>query len=66
MVIVAYEVGDYRAAKAQTEQKLPLKTRWVNLDEEPSGYDILCFMTCFSALFTGKLVLVLFNFHSHR
>ena len=54
MVIVAYEVADYRDMKRNKASKIPPKIKWINLDQEPSAYDILCYMTCFAALFTGR------------
>ena len=55
MVIVAYEVSDFRTSKENNQVKDERKQKWINLELEPSGYDILCYMTCFAAVLTGKL-----------
>jgi len=55
MIIVAYEIHDYRTRKKDENEDI--KRKWVKLEREPSASEIFCFMTCFVALFTGKLVL---------
>ena len=71
MIIVAYEVHDYRAMKKDEDQpnNEKKKRKWLILDREPTTSEIFCFMTCFVGLFTGKLVLsidILNNFKKNE
>ena len=57
IIVVSYEIHDYRNEKRRDKSDRETdKIKWLNIEREPTAFEILCFMTCFLALFTGKSV----------
>nr|CAB3263673.1 lysophospholipid acyltransferase 7-like [Phallusia mammillata] len=56
MIVVAYEVMDFRTVSRNGETKESYRTLGVLiLAKEPSTLDIYCYMTCYCGLFTGPI-----------
>nr|CAB3263672.1 lysophospholipid acyltransferase 7-like [Phallusia mammillata] len=55
MILVAYEVFDYRDRDEKNNQPKSYTFGVLQLEKEPTQLDIFCYMTCFVGLFTGPI-----------